>query len=327
MRFEFLKTHKGEFGPIRKACELMRVSKSGYYEYVHRRKSNAQIEREALEGFVADIFERHHARYGYRRINQELRRTGIFVSEKRVLHIMRRLGLVAKGATRKHSIQKRVEPGDPRLNLVERVFAVNERNRLWVGDITYVPTSEGWLYLAAVIDAFSRKVVGWSMSDRITEKVAIDAIEQAVGRERPPDDGSLVFHDDQGAQYTSKAFRRCLDSHGITQSASRARNAVGQCSRRILLQDAKEGAGEGQGLQNEGGGQAGYLQIHRAVLQRGSHAFDARLCLARRIRAKMRVRELKFCSSLSFPLHRSSLYLGRIFVSTPTLTIIDVITQ
>lgn len=199
----------------------MRVSKSGYYEYVHRRKSNAQIEREALEGFVADIFERHHARYGYRRINQELRRTGIFVSEKRVLHIMRRLGLVAKGATRKHSIQKRVEPGDPRLNLVERVFAVNERNRLWVGDITYVPTSEGWLYLAAVIDAFSRKVVGWSMSDRITEKVAIDAIGQAVGRERPPDDGSLVFHDDQGAQYTSKAFRRCLDSHGITQSVSR----------------------------------------------------------------------------------------------------------
>lgn len=170
---------------------------------------------------MEDIFERHHARYGYRRINQELRRTGIFASEKRVPHIMRRLGLVAKGATRKHSSQKRVEPGDLRLNLVERVFAVNERNRLWVGDIAYVPTSEGWLYLAAVIDAFSRKVVGWSMSDRITEKVAIDAIEQAVGRERPPDDGSLVFHDDQGAQYTSKAFQRCLDSHGITQSVSR----------------------------------------------------------------------------------------------------------
>lgn len=247
MRFEFLKTHRGEFGPIRKACELMRVSKSGYYEYVHRRKSNAQIEREALEGFVADIFERHHARYGYRRINQELRRTGIFVSEKRVLHIMRRLGLVAKGATRKHSIQKRVEPGDPRLNLVERVFAVNERNRLWVGDITYVPTSEGWLYLAAVIDAFSRKVVGWSMSDRITEKVAIDAIGQAVGRERPPDDGSLVFHDDQGAQYTSEAFQRCLDSHGITQSASRPGtpldNAVAESFFKTLKRELVKGRG------------------------------------------------------------------------------------
>lgn len=90
-----------------------------------------------------------------------------------------------------------------------------------MGDITYIPTREGWLYLAAVIDAFSRKVVGWSMSERITEKVAIDAMEQAVGREGPPDDGSLVFHDAQGAQYTSRSFQRCLDSHGIVQSVSR----------------------------------------------------------------------------------------------------------
>lgn len=242
----------GEFGPIRKACELMRVSKSGYYEYVHRRKSNAQIEREALEGFVADVFERHHARYGYRRINQELRRAGIFVSEKRVPRIMRRLGLVAKGATRKHSVQKRVEPGDPRLNLVERVFAVNERNRLWAGDITYVPTSEGWLYLAAVIDAFSRKVVGWSMSDRITEKVAIDAIEQAVGRERPPDDGSLVFHDDQGAQYTSKAFRRCLDSHGITQSVSRPGTPLDNAVAEFFFKTLKRELVKGRGYKTKG---------------------------------------------------------------------------
>lgn len=90
MRYEFPKAHRGEFGPVRKACELMKVSKSGYYEYIHRRKSNAQIEREALEGFVKDVFECHHARYGYRRINQELRKMNIFVSEKCVLHIMRR---------------------------------------------------------------------------------------------------------------------------------------------------------------------------------------------------------------------------------------------
>lgn len=134
---------------------------------------------------------------------------------------MQKLGLAGKGATRKHRIQKKVEPGDPRLNLVERAFAVGERNRLWVGDITYIPTSEGWLYLAAVIDAFSRKVVGWSMSERITEKVAIDAIGQVVGREGPPDDGGLVFHDDQGAQHASRSFQRCLESHGIVQSVSR----------------------------------------------------------------------------------------------------------
>lgn len=142
------------------------------------------------------------------------------MSEKRVLHIMQKLGLAGKGATRKQRIQKKVEPGDPRSNLPERAFAVGERNRLWVGDITYIPTGEGRLYLAAAIDAFSRKVVGWSMSEHVTEKVAIDAIEQAVGREDPPDDGSLVFQDDQGAQYTSR-FQRCLDSHGVVRSVSR----------------------------------------------------------------------------------------------------------
>ena len=143
------------------------------------------------------------------------------MSEKRVLHIMQKLGLAGRGATRKHRIQKKVEPGDPRLNLVERAFSVGERNRLWVGDITYIPTSEGWLYLAAVIDAFSRKVAGWSMSGRIAEKVAIDATWRAVGREDPPDDGGLVSHDDQGAQYTSLSFQRCLGSHGVAQSVSR----------------------------------------------------------------------------------------------------------
>ncbi len=170
MRFEFLKEHRGEIGPIKKACGLMKVSKSGFYEYLGRKKSDAQIEREAIEGFVVEAFERHKGRYGYRRINRELRKSGIVVSEKRVLRIMQKLGLAGKGATRKHRIQKKVEPGDPRLNLVERAFTVGERNRLWVGDITYIPTREGWLYLAAVIDAFSRKVVGWSMSERITER-------------------------------------------------------------------------------------------------------------------------------------------------------------
>lgn len=118
-------------------------------------------------------------------------------------------------------LKKKVEPGDPRLNLVERAFSAGGRDRLRVGGIAYMPASEGRLYLAAVIDAFSRKAVDWSMSGRIAEKVAIDAIGQAVGREGPPDDGSLVFHDDQGAQHASRSFQRCLDSHGIVRSASR----------------------------------------------------------------------------------------------------------
>lgn len=224
MRCEFLKEHRGEFGPIKKACRILHVSKSEYYDYIKRRKSNAQIEREALEGFVVEKFEQHKGRYGYRRINRELRKEGIVVSEKRVLAIMRKLGMQAKGATRKHRRAKVVEKGDPRINLVDRMFAVDAKNKLWVGDITYIKTNEGWLYLAAVIDAFHRKVVGWSMSERIAEKLVSDALEQAVGRENPPDDFSLVFHDDQGCQYTSRAFQRCLESHGIAQSMSRPGN-------------------------------------------------------------------------------------------------------
>ena len=119
------------------------------------------------------------------------------MSEKRALRTMRKLGLAGRGATRKHRIRKKVEPGDHRLNLVERAFTVGERNRLRAGGITCMPAREGRLYLAAVTGAFSRKVAGRSMSERITGKVAIDAIEQAVGGEGPPDDGSLVFHDDQ----------------------------------------------------------------------------------------------------------------------------------
>ena len=103
MRCEFLKEHRGEFGPIRKACGILRVSKSEYYDYVMRRKSNAQIEREALEGFVAERFDLHKGRYGYRRINRELGRDGIVVSEKRVLSVMRKLG---NGKGHLHSLNK-----------------------------------------------------------------------------------------------------------------------------------------------------------------------------------------------------------------------------
>ena len=148
MRFEFLKEHRGEIGPIKKACGLMKVSKSGFYEYLGRKKSDAQIEREAIEGFVVEAFERHKGRYGYRRINRELRKSGIVVSEKRVLRIMQKLGLAGKGATRKHRIQKKVEPGDPRLNLVERAFTVGERNRLWARSTPPVPSSGVWTRMA-----------------------------------------------------------------------------------------------------------------------------------------------------------------------------------
>ena len=221
MRFGFLEEHRGEIGPVKKACGPMEASRSGFYEHLGRKKSNAQIEREALEGFVVEAFERRKGRCGRRRIDREPRKSGIVVSEKRVLRIMRKPGLAGRGAARKRRIQKKAEPGGPRLNLAERAFAAGGRSGLRAGGIACMPAREGRSYLAAAAGAFSRKVVGWSMSGRIAEKVAIDATGRAVGREDPPDDGGLVFHDGQGAQYASRSFRLCLDSHGTAQSVSR----------------------------------------------------------------------------------------------------------
>ena len=246
MRFEFLKEHRGEIGPIKKACGLMKVSKSGFYEHLDRKKPNAQIERGALEGFAVEAFERRKGRCGCRRIDRELRKSGIAVSEKRVLHIMQKLGLAGKGATRKHRIQKKVEPGDPRLNLVERAFSVGERSGLRAGGIACMPAREGRLYLAAATGAFSRKVVGWSTSGRIAEKAATDAIGQAVGREGPPDDGGLVSHDGQGARYASRSFRRCLDSHGTAQPASRPGTPLDNAAAEPFFKTLKRELAEGR---------------------------------------------------------------------------------
>lgn len=125
-----------------------------------------------------------------------------------------------KGTTRRYRRHKAVEPGDSRADIIDRAFDVDGPNLLRVGDITCVPTRRGLPCLATVMDAWSRKVVGWSMSATVTERLVVDALEQAVGRENPPDHG-LVFHDDQGCQHASRAFQRALDSHGIARSVSR----------------------------------------------------------------------------------------------------------
>ena len=224
MRCELVRAHGGEFGPIGKACEILRVSRPEYYGCSNRPRSNAQMGREALEGFVVEKFEPHKGRYGYRRINRGLRRDGIVVSEKRVLAVMRGLGPQAKGTAREHGRARPVERGDPRASLISRVFDADARNRPWVGDITHIDTDEGWLCLAAATGAWHRKAVGRSTSGRITERLAIDAPGQAVGREDPPDDFSLAFHDGQGSQYASRAFQRRLESHGMARSMSRPGN-------------------------------------------------------------------------------------------------------
>lgn len=256
MRFELLEEHRGEIGPIKNACGPMEASRSGFYEHLGRKKSNAQIERGALEGFAAEAFERRKGRCGHRRIDRELRKSGIAVSEKRVPRIMRKPGLAGRGATRKRRIQKKAEPGGPWLNLAERAFAAGGRDGLRAGGIACMPAREGRPYLAAATGAFSRKVVGWSMSGRIAEKAAIDAIGRAVGREGPPDDGGLVSHGGQGARYASRSLRRCLGSHGTAQSASRPSTQPDNAAAEPFFKTPKRGSVEG-GAMGRGTGPSG----------------------------------------------------------------------
>lgn len=252
MRREFLKEHGGELGPIRKACEILRVSKSEYHGYVKRGKSDVRIGREALEGFVAERLDLHKGRYGYRRINREPRRDGIVVGEKRALAVMRKLGLQAKGASRKRKRAKAVETGGPRVNLADRAFDAEARNKPWAGDIACIGAGEGWLCLATATDAFRREAAGRSMSERMAERLVTDALEQAVGREGPPDDFSLVFHDDQGPQYTSRAFQRRLEPHGTAQSMSRPGNPWDNALAESLFKTLRREPVNGKGCKTRG---------------------------------------------------------------------------
>ena len=185
MRLEFLKEHRGEIGPIKKACGLMKASKSGFYEYLGRKKSNAQIEREARAPHRAEARACRRGR-GPRTPHPEEGRAGRPSAEPGGARLHRGRAQQALG-------------GRHHLHTHKRGVALS-RGR----DRRLLPQGRGLVNVRAH-----------------HREVAIDAMEQAVGREGPPDDGSLVFHDDQGAQYTSRSFQRCLDSHGIVQSVSR----------------------------------------------------------------------------------------------------------
>ena len=201
--------------PVGRLCRVLGVSRSGYYGCRQRAKLapkaclvSTQLKAEfAASGKV----------YGSRRLSAVLCAQGLRTGRHRVRRLMREHGLCALWRRKFVHTTDSGHALPVSANVLARRFNPSGR----VSDITYIRTRSGWLYLAVVLDLYARKVVGWSMSERITEKVAIDAMEQAVGREGSPDDGSLVFHDDQGAQYTSRSFQRCLDSHGIVQSVSR----------------------------------------------------------------------------------------------------------
>jgi transposase InsO family protein len=197
----------------------MKVSSSGYYEWLNRNLSNRAIENQQLTKSIKEVFVSNRNVYGTRRIAKILAKNEIIISRKRIGRLMAAAGLVCK-TRRKFKVttdSKHNNPISP--NLLERQFDVSAPDKYWVGDITYIPTKNGWLYLATVIDLYSRQVVGWSMADNMKAKLVNDALTMAIWKRKP--NKGLIWYSDRGSQYASDSHRTILKDHGVVQSMSR----------------------------------------------------------------------------------------------------------
>jgi putative transposase len=219
MTFRFIDAHQDHW-PVRLLCETLEVSPAGYYAWRGRPRSAQEQRQDTLLVEMRAIHTQFKARYGSPRMHKELVARGHDCCVNTVARLMRDHGIVAKTA-RKFRITTTDSNHDLPVadNLLDRQFNPSQANEVWLADITYIPTREGWLYLAAVEDLFSRRVVGWSMDDRMESRLVVDALEMAVQR-RLPDEG-LLAHSDRGSQYASEHYQLLLARHGITCSMSR----------------------------------------------------------------------------------------------------------
>jgi putative transposase len=208
--------------PVAAQCRLLGVSPTGYYAWLGRPPSARQRSDEALGEKIRKIHKDSRETYGSPRIHAELADDGIRVGRKRVQRLMRTLGIEGASRRKKWHTTRRKEDARPAPDLVERDFVVTGPDQLWVADITYVPTWAGFLYLAVVVDAFSRRVVGWAMARNLRTQLVLDALNMAVWQRKPD---AVIHHSDQGCQYTSIAFGlRCKEA-GVRPSMG----SVGDC--------------------------------------------------------------------------------------------------
>lgn len=208
--------------PIVTMCRVLGVSPSGYYAWRQRKPSRRAREDEALTNKIRQIHRRSQGTYGAPRIQAELADQGVHVSCKRVARLMRAAHLQGV-CRRKGPRTTRRQPGaQPAPDLVQRDFTVPGPDELWVADITYVATRAGWLYLAVVLDAWSRRVVGWAMATHLRTELVLDALAMAISQRRPQ---AVIHHSDQGSQYTSLAFGNRCREVGIRPSMG----SVGDC--------------------------------------------------------------------------------------------------
>ncbi len=221
--FRFIDAERA-YLPVALLCRMLGVSRSGYYAWRSRPPSMRTRQDATLTAKIHEIHRRSRETYGSPRVHAELRALGARCGRRRVERLMRKAGLQGcmrgrrKGTTRR---AKRVAPSE---DLVKRKFAATEADRVWVADITYVATREGFLYLAFILDVHSRRVVGWAMENHLKTELVVDALQMAVWRRKPAP--GLVHHSDQGVQYTSLSFGERLKEVGIKPSMGRTGSAL-----------------------------------------------------------------------------------------------------
>jgi transposase InsO family protein len=216
MKYQFITEQCSEFG-VERMCRVLGVSRSGYYSH-KRYKSKREQENELLLEQIRKIHKKSRQTYGSPRITDELYDNNIRCSKNRVARLMRKNGIMAK-MKRKFKVTTHSRHTDPVAdNLLQQKFTTAGANKVWVSDITYIWTSEGWLYLCAILDLFSRRIIAWGVSERLTSNLVTDALLQAIWHRKV--EKGILFHSDRGSQYASSACRDTLKKHGLIQSMS-----------------------------------------------------------------------------------------------------------
>lgn len=222
MRYAWIKEQTGRY-PVSILCKSLSVSRSGYYGWLHQKVSSQSIRRQAILDAAQKSYWSSKGIYGYRKVHKDLtEREDLKCCRETVRRILAFAGLQSKLKRRHRYPAKSNQAVLAAPNQLDRDFSASGPNQKWVSDITYISTREGWIYLAIVLDIFSRRVVGWAMSENVDARLACDALGMAI-KSRCPNPG-LIHHSDQGSQYTSDIYRDTLRRHGILCSMSRKGN-------------------------------------------------------------------------------------------------------
>lgn len=218
-----MKNHAHEF-PLERMAKILGVSRSGYYRFLKAKPSLRDQEEERLLKKIRLIYQSSFETYGSPRIYAELKATGETCSRKRVARLMRKYGIAAKMSQRfKKTTQQSKNPHFVADDLIQQDFRADSPNEAWVSDISFIPTQEGWVYCAMILDLFSRKIVGLAIDARMTADLVLGALRQALTHRRPP--AGLIHHSDRGSQYTCQALKLLADIYGIQLSMGRIANA------------------------------------------------------------------------------------------------------